>query len=131
VSEFAEIIDRVGTLQEEAAPIVAQIKALSEKLKPLQKAEEELKAAVNAMDMDADTEGTESGNQYAIEFGKRGTQRKITDMNAVRKLLGAALFMDLAKVNLGDLDKYLTLPQRETVIAVERTSRNYKLYKRS
>ena len=44
--------------------------------------------------------------------------------------MGPDLFMKLAKINLKDVDDYLTPDQREQCIKTSRTTRNWKLLPR-
>lgn len=127
VSDFAELIDRVGTLKEEADEVNAEIKQLQAKLKPYKDAVAELNEKLDELELGDDETSEELGAFYRLEIGARGTSREIIDMREVHKLLGDDLFYQLAKVNLSDLDNYLTLPQRKKVIKENRTKRSFKI----
>jgi predicted nuclease with TOPRIM domain len=131
LSDFAELIDLVGDLNEQAEPIYKQIAALQEQLKPLSDATKELNAKVEELELDPDETREELGTCYRVEVGKRGVSRSIKDMEKVVELMGEELFLKTAKVNLKDLDAYLTLPQREEVLKTTRTARSSKLVKRA
>jgi len=132
VSEFADQIDLFGRLSEEAEPVLAEIKKLQDKLKPLADAKKSLQASVDSILAEDDAEKLiELGEEFRVEIGKKGTSREIKDIVAVKKLMGNELFMKVATVTLKDLDAYLTLPQRETVIETKRTSRGFKLARRA
>jgi hypothetical protein len=126
LSPYAELVDQVGALTEEAAPILAEIAALQAKLAPLAEKRAELQQAFDAMGDDDETPRL-GGVHFIAEAGKRGTSRSIKDMQLVKKLMGSETFMKVATVKLGDIDKYLTLPQRDQVIATARTSRTVKI----
>ena len=131
VSPIAAELDLYGRLAEEAQPIVLEIAALQAKLKPMLDAKKALEAKIDALEIGDDVEGhVERGAVFEAEIGKRGKSRAIKDMNAVRTAMGTALFMQLATVKLGDLDKYLTPPQLELVLKTERTAHSVKVTKR-
>ena len=130
VSDFAAQIDEVGRLTEEAAPILAQIKALQAQLKPLTEAKAALQAHVDAIEADDDDKLVEIGQVYRLEIGKKGSAREIKDLPGVKKMMGTELFMKVAKVTLKDLDQYLTGQQRDLVIATSRTPRGFEIARR-
>lgn len=130
LSDFADQIDLVGTLRQEAEPILAEIKKLQERLKPLKEAEEALQETLDGLELDDDATGEEYGAAFRLEIKAKGSSRKITDMAKIREFLGDETFFKLATVTLKDADAYLTPPQKEDVIATERTKRGYKLVER-
>ena len=131
LSDFSDLIDLVGELQEKAEPVAKQIKALQDQLKPLKEAEKELQAKLDALEIDDDeTDEVEYGAAFKVEVGKKGSSRKVVDMDKVRELMGDELFFKVAAVALKDIDAYLTQPQRDQVIETSRTSRSYKIIKR-
>ena len=130
VSDFAAEIDLVGRLTEEAAPILAQIKALQGQLKPLNEAKAALQAHVDAIEGDDDDKLVEIGQVYRLEIGKKGSAREIKDLPGVKKMMGTELFMKVAKVTLKDLDQYLTGQQRDLVITTSRTQRGFEIARR-
>lgn len=137
---FAEPIDELGALMTSLEKIRAGI-ALREK-KELEKAaaiEKKIKAAaeklypklLEAYDDDyADGEYVEAGNKFQAEIGKKANIREVSDMKMVQELLDdqqPGLFMKLAKINLGDLDDYLTPEERQAVITPSRGKRPIKI----
>lgn len=130
LSEFADLIDEVGRLQEEAEKISQRIAREQEKLKPYNEAMAKLKAKIAELEVGPDDTITENGHNYYVEAGKQGTSREITDMKKVRELLGDELFMQLATVTLKNIDDYMTPPQKAQVINEKRTSRTIKVKKR-
>lgn len=130
LSDFASQIDLVGTLTKEAEPILAEIKKLQEKLKPLKEAQDALQETLDDLDMGDDETREEYGAAFRLEVKAKGSSRKITDMEKVREFLGDETFFKLASISLKDADAYLTPPQKEEVITTERTKRGYKLVER-
>ena len=131
LSVIAEQLDLFGKLSEEAAPIINQIAELQLKLKPLADAKKALEAAIDVLPIDDDAEGhMERGAYFEAQIGKRGKSRSIKDMALAKKELGDKLFMQLATVKLGDLDKYLTPPQLAVVLEEKRTAHSVKVTKR-
>lgn len=131
VSDFADLIDRVGELRLAAAPIIAEMSKLAEKIKPLAEAEKQLQAKLDELELDPDATGQELGAKFVVEFGKKGSKREIIDMGLVKKLLGTELFMQLATVKLKDIDDYMTPPQKEKVLTTERTKRSFNVVERT
>ena len=125
-SPYADLIDEVGELAEKAAPILAEIAALQAKLAPLNEKRAALQAIINDVGLD-DEEIKYEGALFRVEAGKRGNSRSIKDMALVKKLMGTDTFMKVATVKLGDIDKYLTLPEREQVLVTARTGRTMKI----
>ena len=131
LSDFADLIDLVGSLQDKAVATVAKIKALQEELKPLKKAEADLQAAIDALPLDADAIGDiQLGETFKIEVGRKGSSRSITSMEKVLELMGEELFMKLATVTLKSVDDYLNPAQKLECIATTRGARSYKLARR-
>ncbi|MBN7763667.1 hypothetical protein JYP52_21245 [Nitratireductor aquibiodomus] len=130
LAEIAELIDKVGDLQEEAAPIMERIKKDTEKLKPYKAAMKELQTKVDALENDPDDTVEQDAAKFRMEAGTKGTSRSIKSIEKAKKHLGVKTFMQLATIKLTDLDKYLTPPQLEEVLASERSSRTIKLFRR-
>ena len=61
------------------------------------------------------------GINHVVEFSPRPMVRFVTDLSEVRDLLGDDVFMSLAKVNLGDLDKYLGPVELGSVVSESRS----------
>lgn len=130
LSDFATAIDKVGRLAAEAEPIQKQIKELQAKLKPLSEAEKELQVLIDDLEVGDDATGSEIGAEFVAEYKARGSSRSISDLSKVREYLGEETFMELASLKLGDVDAYLTPPQKEQCIVTERTKRGFKVVKR-
>lgn len=131
LSDFADQIDLVGTLQQEAEPIQKEIKALQEKLKPLADATKALQETLDNLDMDDDATGEELGTAFRVEIKAKGSSRSISDLEKVREFLGDDTFFKLATLTLKDADSYLTPPQKEECITTERTKRGFKIIERA
>jgi hypothetical protein len=131
LSDFADQIDLVGTLQKEAEPIQKQIKALQEKLKPLADATKALQETLDELDLDDDATTEEFGTAFRVEVKAKGSSREITDLKKVRAFLGDETFFKLATITLKDADSYLTPPQKEECIATNRTKRGFKIIERA
>jgi hypothetical protein len=131
LSAFAKTIDEVGKLQVEAAPVLSQIKALQAKLAPLAAAWAKLQAYADALNLPDDPEyHAEIGAEFIAEIGAKGRSRSVKDKIKLIEMLGEEMFLQLAEVKLGDIDKYLTQPQRDEVLKTERTKRSVKVIRR-
>ena len=101
------------------------------KLKPLADVKKALAEAIDKLQIEDDVEGhVEKGAKFEAEIGPRGRKREVKDMKLVETALGAKLFRQLAKVNLKDLDAYLTPPQLDEVLDTKRTDHSIKVTKR-
>lgn len=122
----AELVDKVGTLEADALLIAKQIKALQEKLKPYKAAVKELQEHVDTLELDDDATTELRGTVYRVEVGKRGTSRSIIDLPKVFEFMGEDVFTQVATVPLKAIDDYLTPPQKEQVLKIDRTDRTFK-----
>ena len=128
LSEIATEVDAYGKALADAAATIAKIKELEASLKPLKAAEKALQDKIEDLGLDADVEGyMQRGAAFQVEIGPKGSKREVTDSRGVKKLLGDAVFFKIAKVNLKDLDDYMTLEERSEVIEVNRTKHAFKL----
>lgn len=131
VSEIAAEIDAFGEASEAAAPILAQIAALQLKLAPLGITKKKLEEKLAKLGLDDDVKDhVERGASYEATIGKKGSSRDIVSMDAVKKAMGPTLFMQLATVKLGDMDKYMTPPQLEALLTTTRTKHSVTVTKR-
>jgi ABC-type transporter Mla subunit MlaD len=145
LSELATQIDEIGGLQEKMGKLEREIEQLAgkqiAKLAELSKScnvkmatlNHHLNAELDKAGVDPDTPAVEKGAKFQAEVGKKGNQRVVTDMQLVENLLETSqpgLFMKLVKINLGDLDDYLTPQEREAVIDTQRTLRKAVVVKR-
>lgn len=125
VSEIATLIDEVGALQGDVAKTVAKVKALTETLKPFNEKFKRLEKLINAMDQyEADAEFVEVGTRFEVKAGVREKNRSIKDLKALKKKLGDTTFMEVAKVTLKDIDKYVSESEQDKLGIIERTRGN-------
>lgn len=120
VTGFKDQVDRLATLH-------AQIGDLAPVFKEIKKIEEKLRAV--AGEAVANTEGAVVvGTKADFVVSACGTSRAINDMKGVRSAMGDKLFMEVAKVTLGDVDKYLTEDQKTKLVTeTQEGSRSGKL----
>ncbi len=126
VSELATFIDVVGEQTGDAVAKLVKIKALQEELKPYLANFKKLNGMIDAIqDYDADAEFTERGLKYQCDAGKREKTRSIKDLAGIEKKLGRALFLQVAKITLADVDKYISQVEQTKLdlITVARTTR--------
>ncbi len=146
LSEFAADIDEIGALVEEADVLEAGLsKAVKEKLGKIAALRKDAKAKTKALatkiteakseeGVDDEQPVVEPGTQFNAEMGKRGTLRTITDMPMIKQLMDDQddeLFMKLVKMNIGDVDAYLTPEERDMVLETELQDRSIKIVKRA
>lgn len=128
-SPIAALIEAYGTAVLASAPTLKKIKELQALLQPVADAKKALEEGIKDLDLPDDVSEAliHLSPAFRCEIGSKGSSREITDLEKAKELLGQELFMKIAKINLGDLDKYLTLPQRELVIQTKRTTNTYKV----
>lgn len=131
VSDFAHLIDEVGALQDEATPILQQIKELTAQLVPFKERLAVLQDYVDELPVDPDLKFHELGDEYLVEAGVKKVCREVKDLEAVRQAMGDEVFMQVAKVTLKDIDAYLTPVEKEPLLEVTRGSRSVKVVKRT
>jgi hypothetical protein len=128
VSPLATMIDDVGKDVGSALKIVAQIKALQEKLKPFDNKLKALTDMVNEVDDHADdAEYTERGERFQVIVGKKTVSREIVDLKGIRKKLGDDVFFDIASINLRDIDKYITEAEQTKFNLVKKVAGKRKI----
>lgn len=110
-SATAMMVDRIIELR-------AQVEAVSPAQKELDKLVKELRA--KAMEQDPDQVVSFDGNKGTVVFGEAAKTRVLTDMAGAKKKLGNDLFMEVAKITLGDLDKYLSADELAPLIEESR-----------
>lgn len=128
LSPHAATIDQLGAELDQVKKIENQIKALQEKLKPHQARFKKLADDLNKdlAQTDPDTEVVARGENFEVIVSRNGNQRKIADINALRKEMGDKTFMACASVTLKDIDQYLTDAQKQKVLTNTRTARTIK-----
>lgn len=127
VSEhIAELVDRMGDLEERLAAYNMEIEPLAEELLQIRK--ELLNHVDNQVPPDHTL--TLAGQIYRVLFSARSWRREIKDIELVRKFLGNKLFMSLASVSLGSIDKYMPGDQQAQCIEKSQIGpRSYKIAK--
>jgi hypothetical protein len=106
VDEYADCVARVAA--------VAKYSKRAEEIKRALRDEAEDKAAPDEV---VSFEGTTG----VLEFSEKPVERQILDLAAVKKAMGPKVFMEVAKVTLGDVDKYLTPEEVAALVASDRT----------
>lgn len=121
-----EDIHRLGLMHEASVDAKAKIKELSKIVdaynSEIVKLQDKLDNYVSGDDGTLNIEGSE----FILGIGAKGKSRSIKDISKVRTILGHDTFMALAKVNLTDLDKYLTEAQLKETVHTDRTARVVK-----
>lgn len=128
-SEVELLLDLVGTHAADKAKLEKKVKDLQAEMKKYTDNEKKLQKLIDELPNGDDENFELRGASYRAEVGPKGQSRSISDLKAVRDMLGEDTFMELAKVNLKDIDNYLTLPQREKVLAISRTQRSISIEK--
>jgi hypothetical protein len=113
LSGYETLVDELAALEQVITPEVQKA------LKHQKRLQEELRAVADK-EVAADAKITFRGSTHNFTVTEKGEQRSITDIQECRKALGDKLFYQCVKVNLGDLDKYLTEDQKG-FIATTRT----------
>ncbi len=126
----------VGTVEpamiDEYVLLTKKLAKATEKLKPyLEKISTMEKQFSDAVDESAEAadEFTLEGVKFNIEYTAKGNARDITDKITALKMLEKVkkgLAMELAKIGLGDLDKYLTPDQLAKVTKSEQRNARRK-----
>lgn len=75
---------------------------------------------------DAASEVTLRGDRHIVTLGAKPIDRKITDVNKVRELLGDEVFMKLASVTLTNIDKYISEAEQSAFIKTSLGKRRVK-----
>ena len=133
LDELQATIDALGAELPAQLKITAQIKKLKaqqDDFKDRLKQLVTLAEATMGKQHPADETFTVIGQTHRCEFGKKGTNRTIKDLEQVQAILGDEVFYSVASVPLKDIDAYLTPPEKELVLEVNRTDRSAKIAKR-
>jgi hypothetical protein len=110
---YESIVDQLAALGEIITP---EVQAALKKQKRFQ---DELRAIADK-ETPADAKATITGTTHDFVVTERGEQRTVIVQEA-RKQLGEKLFIEVAKVLLNDIDKYLTPDQQKACVAFSRT----------
>jgi hypothetical protein len=131
LSGLAVLIDEVGALSVDALPKLLKIKKLQEELKAYLAKVKVLNGMIDAIESyDADVEFTEKGELFEVSAGPRAKNREIPDaaaLKAIKKKLGDDTFFNIAKVTLGDLDKYISEAEQSKLGVVKKTRGTRKI----
>lgn len=145
LSQYASRIDKTGQLMAEADILEASLtKAVQAKLAKIVALRKKAKAQLAELATEItlthielgtadEAKAEEVGTAFVAELGKRSTSRSITDMPLVKTLMDdqdPELFMKLVKMNIGDLDAYLTVDERDLVMSTTLGDRSIKLVPR-
>ncbi len=111
------LTDEVGTLEME----VARLKAM-----PVwQEYEKKKKALIEKVEtiMGVQPEETAqlTGLKYICSFSQKANKRTISNIKVAKSALGNEVFFKVAKINLTDLDKYLSEDERAECVTESRT----------
>lgn len=107
----ASLCDEFGDLtklKDEFAPTQSRYNKCREKL-----------ASIVANE-DPESEYTVDGERYRVVISSRGLERR-PDIEKVRKVLGAAKFLEAATVTLKALEAFMLKPDIEKICIIERT----------
>lgn len=112
----SELVDLGGDLQ-------ARLEVVTNSMTPMLKAiTAELHERAMA-DLGPEDAHVYEGEAFVAKVGKEGNARSIVDPEHIREELGQELFNKLAKIGLGDIDKYLTPDQIGDAITSAKTGR--------
>jgi hypothetical protein len=128
--DFLNQVNTVGTLYEAAEVAKAQIKKLELVVEAYKTAADDLQIAIKDRCANPDKEDVIGTNLYDLYIGKQSVSRTVINGLPLKNALGADLFMKLATVSLGDIDKYLSPGEGAKIIKVNRGSRKLKFVKR-
>jgi hypothetical protein len=109
-SPTAIIVDRIVELKKQIdalAPVAKEYDALVKNLRG------------QAMEQDPKQVVSFEGTDHTVVFSEAGKTRTIIDMKEVKKALGNEVFFEVAKVTLGDIDKYLSDDDKASLIKEE------------
>lgn len=121
---LADMADELGTLEHEYEVLMAPFKLKMPRLEALRKT---LRLACPAA---PDQSWTVVGKKFNVELGPQASWRSV-DVPKLFKLIGAKLFVKLAKVTLGDLEDAVDPKVLEAVVSKAPTGpRTIKTYEK-
>jgi hypothetical protein len=113
------VTEQVDTLYD----LTAQVKVLEKQIEPLAKVLSETRTALSEI-VEKDTKPEDSkvlpGTKADLEFGVLPNVVLSVNLVLGRQLLGEKTFMEIAKINIGDLEKYLTPEEFEKCVIRDR-----------
>ena len=121
-SEESMLVDAMVELDTQIQPVKPLIKEYDEKRKTL--------ASLIPTEAAKDKAYHFLGTNHMVEFSPCSTMKSVSvdNLQVIRKLLGEDVFWQIIKVNVSDLERYLTGEQFETLVVESRTGpRNHKL----
>lgn len=110
---YESLVDQLSALE---AVITPEILTALRKQKRL---EEELRAIAD-QEVPADARAVLTGTTHNFTVTERGEKREVI-VGEARKQLGDKLFFEVARILLGDIDKYLSADQQSACVTVSRT----------
>ena len=132
--EIVELIEDIGGLQDEAVEISSQIKALQARLKPYADKTKALQEMITnfalAKEIGPDAEFSEYAEDYTLQVGKQGSERKVVDVELAMKRMGKKVFFEKVTLGLGICDQYLTPEEKVGVVDTKRTLRSIKVVRK-
>lgn len=136
--EISDLIDKIGGMQAEIEKIKARQKRENdEKVKPFADAMKLLVSLLNKVDGKQPLEEFDQhGEQFEITASKCTQVRTLTDMKTAITKLNKAVKGDpdlgfrLATITLGNLDKYLSPIEQETIVTKSNGDRSVKEIRR-
>jgi hypothetical protein len=108
LSAMGDLVDPMYEKMTEAKTLRSKLSAVEKELKPMKTEFLDHFATVHP---DVDFEGVVTGKDHEVNVSKATKSRKLVSVEAAYDELEAVkdgLFTELAKVNIGDLEKYLT-----------------------
>ncbi len=124
--EVLALVEQFGEAQETLAVLkaavskLAKVKELAQKTGELAELQKKIVGHVIDAAVPVDMARAATSDTFTLAIGEGKLGRSITDKAALIKLLGRKNADAISHFNLGDLDDYLTLPQREKVITSKR-----------
>lgn len=99
VDDYAKLSMKIDELMKPVQPFIDKLEEM----------EKSILAQVDEV-IAADAEIVLDGQKFQLELSKKGARTSVTDIKGIMKKLEGVkvgLFMELAKINIGDLKKYL------------------------
>ena len=128
---LANLIDEVATMQDIVRGKIKLLKQLQTELKPFNEKARQLAEMITALaeeqGLHPDQELTLDSALARVEVGRRGSERRVADLELAMKRMGKKTFLEKATIGLGICDQYLTPEQKVGVIETTRVTRSLKI----